>query len=84
MLAVQRVGSRDDELRRVDVPTLVLHGSRDALIQPDGGRHTAEVIPGARYVEIEGMGHDYPKAVWDRWVAEWSAFAAEHGARAAS
>ena len=59
------------------MPTLVLHGSRDTLIHPSGGRHTAEVIPGARYVEIEGMGHDYPPAVWERWVAAWAAFAAE-------
>ena len=54
--------------------TLVLHGSRDALISPSGGRQTADAIPGARYVEIEGMGHDYPPAVWDRWVAAWVEF----------
>ncbi len=74
-------GSRDEELRSVTVPTLVLHGSRDALIDPSGGRHTAEVVPGARYVEIDGMGHDYPRAVWKEWVSTWSAFAAEHRER---
>jgi pimeloyl-ACP methyl ester carboxylesterase len=78
MTAVMSGGSRDDELRRLDVPTLVLHGSRDVLINPSGGRHTAEVIPGARYHEIEGMGHDYPPAAWDEWVATWAAFVAEH------
>lgn len=83
MATVSRDGSRDEALREVTVPALVLHGSRDALIQPSGGRHTADVIPGARYVEIEGMGHDYPPAVWERWVATWSAFAAEHRRRAA-
>jgi pimeloyl-ACP methyl ester carboxylesterase len=67
--------SRDAELARLDVPTLVLHGSRDTLVHPSGGRHTAEVIPGARYVEIEGMGHDYPPPVWDTWVGTWAAFA---------
>jgi pimeloyl-ACP methyl ester carboxylesterase len=76
MAAIFRDGSRDEALRSVTVPTLVLHGSRDGLIQPSGGRHTAEVVPGAQYVEIDGMGHDYPRAVWDRWVATWSAFAA--------
>lgn len=50
-------------------PTLVLHGSSDTLINPIGGRRTAEAIPGARYVEFEGMGHDYPEAYWDEWVA---------------
>jgi pimeloyl-ACP methyl ester carboxylesterase len=77
MAAVMRDGSRDEALRSVTVPTLAMHGSRDALIRPDGGRHTAEVIPGARYVEIEGMGHDYPRPVWKEWVAVWSAFVAE-------
>jgi pimeloyl-ACP methyl ester carboxylesterase len=81
MAAVGRDGSRDQALRRVTVPALVMHGSRDALIQPSGGRHTAEVIPGARYVEIEGMGHDYPRAVWDRWVETWAAFATQQPPR---
>ena len=75
MMAVMRDGSRADDLRKVSVPTLVLHGSRDTLIDPSGGRRTAELIPGARYVEIEGMGHDYPPAVWDQWVSTWSSFA---------
>jgi pimeloyl-ACP methyl ester carboxylesterase len=74
MAAVMREGSRDDELRNVTVPTLVMHGSRDTLIRPDGGRHTADVIPNARFVEIEGMGHDYPRAVWKHWVTEWTGF----------
>jgi pimeloyl-ACP methyl ester carboxylesterase len=78
MAAVMRDGSRDDALRAVTVPALVMHGSRDTLIQPSGGRHTADVIPNARYIEIDGMGHDYPRAVWPQWVATWSAFAAEH------
>lgn len=76
--AVMRDGTRDEELRSVDVPTLVMHGSRDALIDPSGGRHTAEVIPNAQYVEIEGMGHDYPRTVWKDWVSTWSAFATDH------
>jgi pimeloyl-ACP methyl ester carboxylesterase len=72
MRAVMADGSRADGLREVRVPTLVIHGSRDTLIDPSGGRRTAELVPGARYVEIEGMGHDYPRAVWDRWVTEWA------------
>jgi pimeloyl-ACP methyl ester carboxylesterase len=74
MVAAMADGSRADELRHVTVPTLVIHGSRDTLIDPSGGRRTAELIPGARYVEIEGMGHDYPSPVWDLWVATWGDF----------
>jgi len=77
MAAVMRDGSRTDALRTVDLPVLVMHGSRDNLINPSGGRRTAEVIPGAQYVEIEGMGHDYPPPVWPQWVATWSNFVRE-------
>ena len=66
--AVIRAESRTPALAGVRVPTLVLHGSADTLIDPSGGRRTAEAVPGARFVEIDGMGHDYPKVFWDRWV----------------
>ena len=75
MQAIGRDGSRAVELAQLHLPALVIHGSRDTLIDPSGGRQTASVIPGARYVEIEGMGHDYPPPVWREWVAAWSDFA---------
>jgi pimeloyl-ACP methyl ester carboxylesterase len=74
MQAIVSDGKRVDGLRALRVPTLVMHGDRDKLIDPSGGRRTAELIPGARYVEIEGMGHDYPIAVWDLWVETWADF----------
>ena len=74
MKAVMHDGSRTEELIKVDLPVLVIHGSRDTLIDPSGGRQTAAVIPGARYFEIEGMGHDYPPTVWNEWVRVWSDF----------
>ena len=81
MTAIMAEGSRDEELRSLTVPTLVLHGGRDVLVQPSGGRHTADVIPGATYVEIEDMGHDYPRPVWKQWVSTWAEFAAAHTPR---
>ncbi|MGD9999581.1 MAG: alpha/beta fold hydrolase [Ilumatobacteraceae bacterium] len=57
---------RADALRSVRVPTLVVHGDRDTLIDQSGGRRTAELIPGARFELIEGMGHDYPPQLWPR------------------
>jgi pimeloyl-ACP methyl ester carboxylesterase len=75
MRAVQADTGRADALRALTVPTLVVHGDRDTLIDASGGRRTAELVPGARYVEIEGMGHDYPVAVWDLWVDTWADFA---------
>ena len=61
---------RAEKLRHVRVPALVMHGSADTLITPSGGERTAELIPGARFVLIEGMGHDYPPQLWRRWVDE--------------
>ena len=73
-MAIVAGGSRAAGLRTVRVPTLVLHGSADTLIEPSGGQRTAELVPGARYVVIEGMGHDYPPELWDRWVTEIKEF----------
>jgi len=67
-MAIRASGARADALRALAVPTLVMHGSRDTLIPPDGGVRTAELIPGARFELIEGMGHDYPPQLWQRWV----------------
>jgi len=74
MRAVGRDGSRAEQLATLDLPVLVIHGSRDTLIDPSGGRRTAALIPGAQFHQIEGMGHDYPPPVWREWVDVWSAF----------
>jgi pimeloyl-ACP methyl ester carboxylesterase len=66
--AILGSGSRTEALRRVQVPTLVLHGDADTLVDPSGGRRTAEAVPGARFVLIEGLGHDYPPEHWERIV----------------
>ena len=48
---------------RIVASTLVIHGSDDPLVPPEGGRQTARAIPGARLLEIEGMGHTLPPQV---------------------
>ena len=72
--AVVATGSCANRLPGVTTPTLVMHGTADTLIDISGGRRTAELIPGARFVAIDGMGHDYPPELWDRWVGEVAAF----------
>lgn len=57
-------GSRADALKTLDVPTLVIHGLDDTLIDPSGGRRTAELVPGAQLILVEDMGHDRPPALW--------------------
>src|ERR1022692_1620228 len=53
-------GDRTERLRHLEVPTLVIHGLADRMCDVSGGRATAEAIPGAELVLIEGMGHNLP------------------------
>jgi pimeloyl-ACP methyl ester carboxylesterase len=66
--AIVASGGRFDALRAVTTPTLVIHGDCDTLIDISGGRRTAELIPGARFELIDGMGHDYPPQLWQQWT----------------
>jgi pimeloyl-ACP methyl ester carboxylesterase len=66
LAAILASGNRTRELRRITAPTLVIHGTKDRLVAPSGGRATARAIPGARLLTIEGMGHDLPRALWPR------------------
>lgn len=68
LMAVMASGTRTSALGRINVPTLVLHGDADLLIDPSGGRRTADAIPYAHFVLLEGMGHDYPPQYWDQLV----------------
>jgi len=72
--AIRASAPRAHLLREVTVPTLVMHGSADTLITPSGGERTAELIPGARFVLVDGMGHDYPPQLWRWWVDEVTGF----------
>jgi len=63
MRAVIADGSRVDRLRRVRVPTLVIHGRDDPLIPVAAGEDTARQVPNARLVIVPGMGHNIPDAL---------------------
>lgn len=65
-LAILAAPSRTAELRKIDVPTLVIHGDADPLIPVECGLDTARAIPGARTAIIEGMGHTLPVALIER------------------
>lgn len=67
---------RTAELRRITVPTLVMHGLHDPLVAPSGGLAVAKAIPDSRFVGFSGMGHDLPRALWPEFVREIAALAA--------
>jgi pimeloyl-ACP methyl ester carboxylesterase len=83
LLAVIASGDRTQALGDVAVPTLVVHGTEDPLIQRSGGEATVAAIPGAELVLIEGMGHDLPRAFWGQIVDALTANARRAGAEVA-
>jgi pimeloyl-ACP methyl ester carboxylesterase len=83
LAAIIASGDRTAGLRGVSVPTVIIHGTKDKLVSPSGGRATAKAIPGARLVKIEGMGHDLPRATWPQIIGAIAENAARAGAPAA-
>ena len=62
--AILGTGSLARYTRRITAPTVVIHGSEDPMMRPRNGRNLARAIDGARYVVVDGMGHDLPEPVW--------------------
>lgn len=58
LCAILAERSRVPRLGELRIPALVIHGDADPLIRPAAGRATARAIPGARFEQLQGMGHD--------------------------
>ena len=63
VMAIIASGDRRPLLRRITAPTLVIHGRDDPLVPLPGGQDTADHIPGAKLLVVEGMGHDLSPAL---------------------
>jgi pimeloyl-ACP methyl ester carboxylesterase len=81
--AILASGSRKERLHAVTAPTLVIHGTVDPLVHPEGGRDTAASIPGARLLMIEGMGHALPIPMWPQIIDAIDQHAHDAAAKAA-
>ena len=55
--------TRGENLKAITVPTVVIHDSDDPMVRPRNGRSVARAIGGARYVVVDGTGHDVPTPV---------------------
>jgi pimeloyl-ACP methyl ester carboxylesterase len=62
--AVASAPDRTAALGGVRIPTTVIHGDADPLVDVSGGHATADAIPDARLVILPGMGHDLPRELW--------------------
>ena len=79
MMAVMAQENRKPALASIRVPTLVIHGTADPLVPPEHGQDTANAIPGAQLMLIEGMGHDLPsvKGPWPQIINAIAAYTKE-------
>src|SRR4051794_12036947 len=68
LAAIITAGNRTKDLRRIQAPTLVIHGTSDKMVAKSGGKATARAVPGAKLMLIEGMGHDLPRGAWPRII----------------
>ena len=82
LLAILSSPSRSDGLRHLDINTLVIHGDVDPLVNVSGGERTAEVIPGAELLILEGMGHDLPAYYWPQVIEAITSLASRSAATA--
>ena len=69
LAAVIASGDRTGNLASVTAPTLVIHGADDPLVPIAHGRATAKAVPGAKLLEVKGLGHgiSYP-ALWNEII----------------
>jgi pimeloyl-ACP methyl ester carboxylesterase len=68
MAAIVSAADRTPLLGQIQVPTTVIHGDADPLVNVSGGRATAEAVPGATLIVLEGMGHDMPRELWPQII----------------
>jgi pimeloyl-ACP methyl ester carboxylesterase len=61
--AIAASGSRLKLLHKIKVPTLIMHGTADPLIPPIHSKIYAPLIPHAKLVWLEGIGHELPKGI---------------------
>lgn len=52
-------------LKKINAPTLVIHGSQDLIFHPDCGKDIADFIPNSEFILIDGMGHSIPEELFD-------------------
>ncbi|HSP65359.1 MAG TPA: alpha/beta hydrolase, partial [Candidatus Deferrimicrobium sp.] len=64
LMAIVTAPDRAPALRRLGIPTLVIHGENDPLVPVENGRQTAAALPGARVMILPAMGHHLPERVW--------------------
>jgi len=73
-VAIVAATPRNDILKSVTCPALVIHGAADPLVPVEGGKDTAASIPGAQLTIVPGMAHDFTDALVPIYLEHVGAF----------
>ncbi|HEY5336906.1 MAG TPA: alpha/beta hydrolase [Rhizomicrobium sp.] len=68
LLAIVAASPRNDLLKTVKAPSQVIHGAEDPILTVEGGKDTADSIPGAKLHIVPGMAHDFPAALIPTYI----------------
>lgn len=68
--AVYRSGSRNEKLKDMQIPTLIIHGLKDPLIPIEHSKKLASILPNSTTKWFENMGHDVPPALFEPVINE--------------
>lgn len=74
--AILRCPPRDEALKRLTIPALIVHGTQDLLVPPLHGLRTATVIPRARLLVLKHMGHYFHPAFYQPIIMGFTAMTA--------
>jgi 3-oxoadipate enol-lactonase len=66
-----------EEVAAVKIPTLVLHGTQDLAVPYEAGKKMSEMLPNARLVTFQDIGHNYFVGAGERANAEVDRFIQE-------
>ncbi|MFE7837795.1 alpha/beta fold hydrolase [Streptomyces sp. NPDC057474] len=68
--ALDNSPDRTPHLHRITVPTTILHGDGDRLIDPGASQAMHELIPDSNLTIHRGMGHELPRPLWPQIVTQ--------------
>ncbi|MDX3639103.1 alpha/beta hydrolase [Streptomyces sp. MB09-02B] len=70
VVALDNSPDRTPHLHRITIPTTIMHGDGDRLIDPRASRAMHELIPDSTLTIHHGMGHELPRPLWPEIVTQ--------------
>lgn len=74
LVAIAAATPRNEKLKGVHAPTLVLHGADDPILVLECGKDTAASITGSKLIVVPGMAHDFSKGLIPIYIQHLSEF----------